>query len=52
MQLAHKGGVARPRAVDVRKGGGKAKYAPVINLALYNANKKSDRDLDGIACER
>lgn len=52
MHQSYKGGVARPRAVDVRKGAGKARYAPVVNLALYNANKKSDRDEDGIACER
>ena len=28
-----------------------AKKAPVFDTALYNANKKMDRDKDGIACE-
>jgi hypothetical protein len=32
--------------------GGATKYEPKYNKALYIANKKSDRDNDGIACER
>lgn len=45
-------GVGKPGARD--KVSGKTK--PVTNFkkstALYNANKKSDRDKDGIACEK
>jgi hypothetical protein len=45
-------GVGRPNARDKVSGGSK----PVINFkrskALYKANKKSDRDGDGIACEK
>lgn len=52
MQKTHKGGVARVGAVDKRTGGGKATYAPKYDNALYEANKKMDRDKDNIACER
>jgi hypothetical protein len=34
------------------KRGGATKKEPKYNKALYNANKKSDRDRDGIACEK
>ncbi len=50
MHVDYKGGVARPGAVDHRSSG-HANYAPVYSTALYNANKGSDRDGDGIACE-
>ena len=43
------GGVALPGAVN---SGGTTKKEPKYNKALYNANKKSDRDKDGIACEK
>ena len=43
------GGVAIPGAVNK---GGVTKQKPTINRALYTANIKSDRDKDGIACER
>jgi hypothetical protein len=43
------GGVAKPGAVNK---GGVTKQQPTINRALYTANIKSDRDKDGIACER
>ena len=43
------GGVARPRAVNA---GGLTKFLPKYDSALYEANKKSDRDKDGIACEK
>ena len=43
------GGVAMPGAVN---SGGSTKKEPKYNKALYNANKKSDRDKDGIACEK
>lgn len=43
-------GVGKPGARDQTSG------TPVTNfkrsLPLYNANKKSDRDKDGIACEK
>lgn len=46
----YKHGVGLPGAKDRTSG------TPVTNFkkskALYNANKKSDRDKDGIACEK
>jgi hypothetical protein len=47
----YKGGVARPGAVD-KRASGSAKYKPHYDHALYDANAKSDRDKDGIACEQ
>jgi hypothetical protein len=32
--------------------GGVTKKTPKYNKALYLANQKSDRDKDGIACEK
>jgi hypothetical protein len=52
LHLHYRGGVARPKAVDHRKGGGHAKYKPYVNAALYQANIAMDRDHDGIACEQ
>jgi hypothetical protein len=43
------GGVALPGAIN---SGGTTKKTPIYNKALYVANKKSDRDKDGIACEK
>ena len=43
------GGVALPGAVNT---GGAIKKEPKYDKALYTANKKSDRDGDGIACEK
>jgi hypothetical protein len=43
------GGVALPGAIN---SGGITKKVPKYDKALYNANKKSDRDKDGIACEK
>ena len=43
------GGVALPGAVNA---GGATKKEPKYDKALYTANKKSDRDKDGIACEK
>jgi hypothetical protein len=43
------GGVALPGAVNA---GGETKKEPKYDKALYTANKKSDRDKDGIACEK
>ena len=43
------GGVALPGAVNA---GGVTKKDPKYDKALYTTNKKSDRDGDGIACEK
>jgi hypothetical protein len=47
----YKGGIARTGAKD-KRASGHAKYKPHVSTALYNANKKMDRDKDGIACEQ
>ena len=44
----YRGGVARPGATNQ---GGRSRYAPHEDEALYRANAKSDRDRDGVACE-
>ena len=51
MHSKYKGGVARAGAHD-KRASGHARYKPYVNTSLYNANKKSDRDKDGIACEQ
>ena len=43
------GGVARIGAIN---SGGVAKKMPKYDTAIYLANQKSDRDKDGIACEK
>ena len=43
------GGVALPGSVNA---GGATKKEPKYDKAIYTANKKSDRDGDGIACEK
>ena len=48
LNKVYPGGVALQGAVNV---GGKTKNIPKYDKNLYNANKKSDRDRDGIACE-
>lgn len=50
MHHRYRGGVARPGAHDHRASG-HARYTPHVSLALYRANKRLDRDHDGIACE-
>ncbi|OAB44579.1 hypothetical protein PGLA_05750 [Paenibacillus glacialis] len=50
LNKVYKGGVAR--SSSVKNKGGKTKYKPFVSEALYDANKKSDRDKDLIACER
>lgn len=50
LNKVYKGGVAR--SSSVKNKGGKTKYNPFVSQALYDANKKSDRDKDLIACER
>jgi hypothetical protein len=49
LNKVYPGGVALPGAVN---SGGVTKKEPRYDKALYNANKKSDRDKDGIACEK
>jgi hypothetical protein len=51
LNKTYKGGVAMPGAKDKRKSG-RAKYTPKYDKALYQANRKSDRDGDKIACEK
>ncbi len=46
----YKGGVAI--SSSTKNKGGKTKNKPFVSEELYNANKKSDRDKDGIACEK
>ena len=49
LNKVYPGGVALPGAIN---SGGTTKKEPKHNKALYIANKKSDRDKDGIACEK
>jgi hypothetical protein len=49
LNKVYPGGVALPGAVNK---GGATKLSPKFNKKLYEANKKSDRDKDGIACEK
>ena len=49
LNKVYPGGVALPGAVNA---GGETKKEPKYDSALYAANKKSDRDKDGIACEK
>ena len=49
LNKVYPGGVAKPGAVNI---GGATKKAPKNDKFLYAANKKSDRDGDGIACEK
>jgi hypothetical protein len=46
----YKGGVAR--SSSTKNIGGKTKHKPHVSKELYDANKKSDRDKDQIACEK
>lgn len=49
LNKVYPGGVALPGAVNA---GGTTKQTPTYDKKLYEANKKSDRDKDGIACEK
>ena len=49
LNKVYPGGVALPGAVNA---GGATKKEPKYDKALYTANMKSDRDGDGIACEK
>lgn len=50
LNKSYKGGIAK--STKVKNKGGKTKYKPFTSSSLYNANKKLDRDKDGIVCER
>lgn len=49
LNKVYPGGVALPGAVN---SGGATKKTPKYDKSLYLANQKSDRDKDGIACEK
>ena len=49
LNKVYPGGVALPGAVNA---GGATKKEPKYDKALYTTNKSSDRDGDGIACEK
>ena len=50
LNKVYKHGVGRKGAVD--KTSGKRVTNFTVNTAVYNKNTKSDRDHDGIACEK
>lgn len=50
LNKTYKGGVAK--AASIKNKGGKTKFTPFVSKEIYDANIKSDRDKDGIACER
>lgn len=50
LNKTYNGGVSK--AANIKNKGGKTKYTPFVSKEIYNANIKSDRDKDGIACER
>ena len=45
-------GVGRKGAKDHVSGSTRPVTTFAVNTAVYNANRKSDRDKDGIACEK
>ena len=49
LNKVYPGGVALPGAVNK---GGATNLTPKYDKRLYTLNKKSDRDKDGIACEK
>lgn len=58
LNKTYKGGVAKSssahntKTVRGKKVAAKSAHKPKVSAALYAANKKMDRDKDGIACER
>ncbi|MGC3953912.1 MAG: excalibur calcium-binding domain-containing protein [Propionicimonas sp.] len=52
LNKTYKHGVGRSNAKDKVSGRSKPVRNFYKNTALYNANKKMDRDKDGIACEK
>ena len=52
LNRTYRHGVARKGARDHVSGASKPVTSFAVNTAVYNANKKSDRDNDGVACEK
>jgi len=57
LNKVYPGGISQTGAVDMSKKKGKLvpanpKKAPVVDDAVYEVNRKLDRDKDGIACEK
>mgnify|MGYP000851878231 CR=1 FL=1 len=54
LNKVHRGGVAKAGVTHNKVNGKKRAFGvrPTFSTALYNANKKMDRDKDGIACEK
>jgi len=50
LNKTYKGGVAK--AANIKNKGEKTKFTPFVSKEIYEANIKSDRDKDGIACEK
>lgn len=50
LNKTYKGGVAK--AANIKNKGGKTKFTPFVSKEIYEANIKSDRDKDDIACEK
>ncbi|MBM7666506.1 hypothetical protein JOC25_003015 [Solibacillus kalamii] len=50
LNKVYKGGVSKDAKTTNK--GGKIKYKPFVSAELYKLNEKSDRDNDGIACEK
>ncbi|GAB1643188.1 excalibur calcium-binding domain-containing protein [Krasilnikovia sp. MM14-A1259] len=48
----YKHGVGRAGARDKVSGSSRPVTTFTVNTALYNANKRMDRDKDGVACEK
>jgi hypothetical protein len=52
LQQVYPHGVAKKGARDKVRGSTTPVTGFKVSTALYNANKKSDRDKDGVACEK
>jgi excalibur calcium-binding domain-containing protein len=52
LNKTYRHGVARKGARDRVSGSSRPVTNFAVNAAVYNANTKSDRDKDGIACEK
>ncbi|HWS39135.1 MAG TPA: excalibur calcium-binding domain-containing protein [Actinoplanes sp.] len=52
LNKTYKHGVARKGAKDKVRGSTRPVTNFKVSTALYNANKKMDRDKDGVACEK
>lgn len=50
LNKVYKGGVAKDAKTTNK--GGKTKHQPFVSAEIYKLNSKSDRDKDGIACEK